>query len=300
MIWSDSPLTPLLPLPRRAGGEGEGASPRRAMAPKDDATGAPHPIPDAAHARISLLPRRAMRGCAVRGRGISVLLLALLALTACGTGEAAPVKSYKKAYPKDAVVELPAADGREPGQLPTVPGETVVGRTGPDGAPFEVALRSSGDPTHLTRRFGSRAMDLGARVRQPDLRQHPCTSCHVEGGVLPGVDRVTDAHRNIQPVHPRETGATCTGCHAADNVSQLALGNGERASLDHAYRLCAQCHSPQVEDWAAGAHGKRLDGWQGRRVVMGCADCHDPHSPTLDKRIPFRPPHIPRSGGRDR
>jgi hypothetical protein len=236
----------------------------------------------------------------LRGRGWGSGVLLLLALVACSPGEAAPANRLQKAFPRYAAVELPAAEGREPGQLTTVPGETVVGRTGPGGEPFEVALRSGGDPTHLTRRFGSRSMDLGARVRTPDLGAYPCTSCHVDGGVLPGVDRVADAHRNIQPTHPRETGATCTGCHAADNVAQLALGSGERATLDHAYRLCAQCHYPQVEDWAAGAHGKRLDGWQGRRVVMGCADCHDPHHPVLDNRIPFRPPHIPRSGGRER
>jgi hypothetical protein len=234
----------------------------------------------------------------LRGRG--VLLLAFLALAACSSGEAAPAPRYQKAFYKDKVVELPTAEGREPGQLATVPGETVVGRTSPNGEPFEVALRTGGDPTHLTRRFGSRAMDLGARVRTPDLGQYPCSSCHVDGGVLPGVDRIADAHQNIQPVHPRETGATCTGCHASENVATLALGNGERASLDHAYRLCAQCHSTQVEDWAAGAHGKRLDGWQGRRVVMGCADCHDPHHPALEQRIPFSPPHIRQSGGRER
>jgi hypothetical protein len=27
-------------------------------------------------------------------------------------------------------------------------------------------------------------------------------------------------------------------------------------------------------------------------VVMGCGDCHDPHRPALEPRIPFRPPHL--------
>jgi hypothetical protein len=70
-------------------------------------------------------------------------------------------------------------------------------------------------------------------------------------------------------------------------------------ALDHAYRLCAECHSPQVTAWAAGAHGKRLDGWRGRRVVMGCAECHDPHRPSLEQRIPFRSPTLPSGGGGD-
>jgi hypothetical protein len=107
-------------------------------------------------------------------------------------------------------------------------------------------------------------------------------------------ERIKDAHQNIQPLHPAQTGATCSTCHAADNVELLALKSGERATLDHTYRLCAQCHFNQAESWAGGAHGKRLDGWQGRRVVMGCADCHDPHNPAIESRIPFRAPQLQR------
>ena len=54
-----------------------------------------------------------------------------------------------------------------------------------------------------------------------------------------------------------------------------------------------------TEAWAGGAHGKRLDGWQGRRVLMGCADCHDPHRPALETRIPFRAPQLQRARGRN-
>ena len=106
--------------------------------------------------------------------------------------------------------------------------------------------------------------------------------------------RITDAHQDIKPDHPAQTGATCATCHAPDNVELLALKNGERATLDHAYRVCAQCHFAQAEAWAGGGHGKRLDGWQGRRVVMGCADCHNPHQPALEPRIPFRAPQLKR------
>jgi hypothetical protein len=94
-----------------------------------------------------------------------------------------------------------------------------------------------------------------------------------------------------------QTGALCSTCHAADNVELLALKSGERATLDHTYKLCAQCHFTQAEAWAGGAHGKRLDGWQGRRVLTGCADCHDPHKPSIERRIPFRAPQIERTRG---
>ena len=112
-------------------------------------------------------------------------------------------------------------------------------------------------------------------------------------------ERVADAHENIKPVHPAQAGAVCSTCHAPDNVELLTLKSGDRATLDHAYRLCAQCHFSQAEAWAGGAHGKRLDGWQGRRVVMGCADCHDPHKPAFEPRIPFRAPQIERIRGHE-
>jgi hypothetical protein len=225
-----------------------------------------------------------------------------LALGAAGCGAGGAADPLEAAAARGAVdpAEAPPSiyDHREPGELATVRAEPVIGRTGPGGQSFEVALRSGGDASHTTRQIGTHAFDLGLRVRRMDLSQYPCTSCHVNGGFTPGVDRVADAHRNIQPSHPRETGAACVNCHATEDVSRLALGSGDRATLDHAYRLCAQCHSPQVEDWAAGAHGKRLDGWQGRRIVMNCADCHDPHHPETETRIPFGPPRITRTGAR--
>jgi hypothetical protein len=93
-------------------------------------------------------------------------------------------------------------------------------------------------------------------------------------------------------VHPSGTGATCGTCHDRRAVDRLVLQSEESIPLDQAYRLCAQCHFAQVEAWAGGAHGKRLDGWRGRRVVMNCTDCHDPHKPAVEQRIPFPGPRI--------
>ncbi len=187
---------------------------------------------------------------------------------------------------------------REPGALAGVEAAPVTGRTGPGGRPFEVALRTRETQRGHVRRFGTIALPLQLRTRAPDLNQYPCTSCHAGRSLVLRDERTPDAHADLRVVHPDETGATCSTCHSPDNVDELALRSGERASLDHAYRVCAQCHFDQVDGWAAGAHGKRLDGWQGRRVVMTCADCHDPHAPALQPRTPFRPPRLHRPGSR--
>jgi hypothetical protein len=186
----------------------------------------------------------------------------------------------------------------EPGALKTVLRAPVLGWTGPGGQPFDVARRTvDREPGHA-RRFGSVTLQTALRVRPLD--QYPCTSCHLGRKLVMAAKRVADAHQDIQPRHPEQTGTLCSTCHAADDVQQLALESGERATLDETYRLCAQCHFTQADAWAHGAHGKRLDGWQGRRVVMGCADCHDPHQPALRPRIPFRAPHLERPKGHDK
>jgi hypothetical protein len=187
---------------------------------------------------------------------------------------------------------------REPGALRTVASARVVGRTGPGGQPFDVALRTQDVRSGHARRFGTRTLALQLRTRTPDLTQYPCTSCHMGRKIVLGDARIADAHTSLRVVHPKETGATCATCHSPDNVELLALRNGEKASLDHVYRVCAQCHVNQANAWAGGGHGKRLDGWQGRRVVMGCADCHDPHAPVLEARTPFRAPNLHRPESR--
>jgi hypothetical protein len=178
-----------------------------------------------------------------------------------------------------------------PGALATVEAAPVERWKGPGDQSFEVAGRTSQPEAGHSRRFGS--ITLQTALRSRPLGQYPCTSCHLGRKVVMADRRIADAHGDIQPVHPAETGAVCSTCHAADNVELLPLKEGGRASLDQGYRRCAQCH------WAAGAHGKRLDGWDGRRVVMGCGDCHDPHRPAVESRVPFRPPQLQRTGGHD-
>lgn len=182
----------------------------------------------------------------------------------------------------------------ETSTLVTVPSEPVVGRSGPGGESFEVALRTAGETSYLQRRVGRRTFDLAFRTTGVALSEYPCSSCH-QGRVVTG-QREPDVHQNIRPEHPAATGTACATCHAESGVDRLQLADGTTVTLDHAYQLCAQCHFSQADAWAGGSHGKRLSGWNGPRVVMGCADCHDPHRPTVTKRIPFEGPRLPLGG----
>jgi hypothetical protein len=227
----------------------------------------------------------------------AALLALALAAAACrpGSGEHAPADDHGAAGAHGAeAAHPPPPQGPDPAALLTLRGETVVGRLGPGEKPFEVARRTMDAPAPTARRIGQRNFLLGLRTESPELGQYPCTSCHVAPQRL-APDRVDDAHRNLEATHPGTAAGQCSTCHAPD-VERLRLQSGETVTIDHAYRLCAQCHFQQVEAWAGGAHGKRLDGWRGRRVVMQCTECHDPHQPTLEQRIPFRPPVLPRRG----
>jgi len=226
-----------------------------------------------------------------------------LAVAACTGDRSGEVRAFPEPHGATAIDTAVETRGSatpdttefiQPGELRTVATAPVMDWTGPGGKPFEVQIRTEDPSTANARRFGTITLQNSARIRSPGLGQYPCTSCHLGRGMILRDERIGDAHRDIRPNHPAQTGATCATCHAPDNVELLALKNGERATLDHAYRVCAQCHFSQAEAWAGGAHGKRLDGWQGRRVVMGCADCHNPHQPALDSRIPFRAPQLKR------
>lgn len=228
---------------------------------------------------------------------LSLASLTLLCIgTACNTREPEAVEPRAEVRPQDTA----GKSLLEPGALATAATAPVSNWTGPGDKPFEVTIRTADPVTALARRFGTITMRTSLRPRTANLGQYPCTSCHLGRAIVLADERRADAHRNIEAVHPAQTGGLCSTCHAADNVELLALESGERASLDHTYRLCAQCHFSQTEAWAGGAHGKRLDGWQGRRVLTGCADCHDPHKPALVKRVPFRAPVIERPRGNER
>ena len=137
-----------------------------------------------------------------------------------------------------------------------------------------------------------------ATKRDEKIKQFPCSSCHdapLRKTRIGDIDN-RQSHIDIQLKHASDTMMNCQTCHNYKDMQTLVLLNTEPLDFNHSYQLCSQCHFEQARDWAGGAHGKRLAGWQGKRVVFNCTDCHNPHSPAFDKRWPLQFPTIPRNG----
>ena len=118
------------------------------------------------------------------------------------------------------------------------------------------------------------------------MERQPCDQCHqgVSPGSLPIKDKTTRrAHWDIDLKHPT-IAKNCNLCHEISG--ELQTINKEPVAFNHSYRVCAQCHSSQFADWKGGAHGKRLGGWSGPRIVENCTGCHDPHAPKFEVRPP--------------
>lgn len=126
-------------------------------------------------------------------------------------------------------------------------------------------------------------------ARAPRLTKAPCISCHTQPLAAmrwDGSDGQKTAHWQIELVHAASTVMTCTTCHAPANLDELRTLTGAPVAVDHAYEVCAQCHSRQKADWEGGAHGKRAGGWAPPRVVYNCTECHNPHAPAFETRWP--------------
>jgi len=151
------------------------------------------------------------------------------------------------------------------------------------------------------------------------LMYYPCSQCHDPSRVPNRQIRVLKEEHTDLKFHHGGGRFWCYTCHNAKNMDTLHLINGESVDFDAAYKVCGQCHFERELDWAFGGHGKRagafqdphnvplthkdllvtdrssIGHWQGKRVLLDCTGCHNPHSPYLG---PFKPspPPIPRRG----
>ncbi|HSM04546.1 MAG TPA: hypothetical protein VK858_07980 [Longimicrobiales bacterium] len=207
------------------------------------------------------------------------------------------------------------------GVLRSIPAAEAVEAEGPGGEPFRVALRTPeighfpctschvrpiGQKAEaLMQMHGPRAEHEGAtRVEcsrchdptRPGAYVLDCAGCHEREGRRELMPSRT-AHLTVKLSHPGGIYRNCLTCHSPDNPGMLVLREGTQASLDQAYLLCRGCHFLQGEDWANGAHGKRLGGWAGERTILSCTGCHNPHDPRFPVRRPVTFPKIARPGG---
>jgi hypothetical protein len=129
---------------------------------------------------------------------------------------------------------------------------------------------------------------------QRDAEMHPCANCHQWVAGNPEPRRLKTPHDNFELEHGLHGHGKfwCFTCHRADKDLGLKTLEGQPVEFAEAYIVCSQCHSNQARDWAFGAHGKRVDTWQGRRQVYNCTACHYQHRPALKARTPEAGPRV--------
>lgn len=130
----------------------------------------------------------------------------------------------------------------------------------------------------------ARGDTLWFQDRRPEIRQYPCAECHAAQGPAKGDRR---AHFGLDLVHADPSVMECATCHGDGMKSNsLATLAGKPVPFELSFQVCSQCHFQQARDVIGGAHGKRLLGWQGPRIIQNCAACHNPHAPALPSRWP--------------
>lgn len=153
--------------------------------------------------------------------------------------------------------------------------------------------------------------------RKELLEMYPCSDCHEDEPVNAKERVLEDMHEDIMLVHGSGR-FWCLTCHDMKNNALLSL-KGKPIDFDEAYILCGQCHFQRQKDWYFGGHGKRMGAWRepgkiprvydslkvvdrqkigkwrGRRIILSCPECHNPHAPAIKPFKPSPPPK-PRKG----
>ncbi len=130
-------------------------------------------------------------------------------------------------------------------------------------------------------------------VAGPETERKDCARCHKPGqepyrdeSLPPG----QDAHWDVAVHHADDM--ECFSCHRKEDPSRLVSVIDQDATLETSYLHCGSCHKDQFQSWLGGAHGKRVTGWNGVRIIKNCSACHDPHAPARPKVIPMAQPIV--------
>ena len=125
--------------------------------------------------------------------------------------------------------------------------------------------------------------------RKSQIKSYACTECHSKSlAELQDKQVGKKAHWDIKLNHANENTMNCTTCHNGDNMDNLKSITNMPIDFNQSYKLCSQCHTKQFDDWAGGAHGKKMGGWAPPRASLTCVNCHNPHKPHFEKRWPMR------------
>jgi hypothetical protein len=124
--------------------------------------------------------------------------------------------------------------------------------------------------------------------RKSQITSFACVECHNTSLDKMQSNDIKKAHWDIALAHADESTMNCATCHNGNDMNNLNTLTGNKVDFNSSYKLCAQCHSSQFEDWKGGAHGKKIAGWAPPRASYTCVNCHNPHSPSFEPRWPSR------------
>lgn len=200
-------------------------------------------------------------------------LLAMILIPGCGGHE-----EHESLLKRIRASESGADSGLESGADSGIDSGTAV------VAPGEALIRLYKQVRTVPYLDSARGDTVYFQDRRPQIKQFPCSECHAGQGPIKGDRR---AHFGLTLSHAKATVMACATCHG-DNmkINRLASLRGESVPFEFSFQVCSQCHFQQARDVLGGAHGKRLLGWQGPRIIQNCTGCHNPHSPALPKRWP--------------
>jgi len=136
------------------------------------------------------------------------------------------------------------------------------------------------------------APDFSVIPSKRDRDMHPCANCHTWTKSDPTPRPLKPPHDNFELNHGLHGKGKfwCFTCHTLEGQGGLRTFEGQPLDFSEAYVLCSQCHVRQARDWVYGAHGKRVDNWQGERRVYNCTVCHYQHRPAPKPRAPLAGP----------
>lgn len=144
------------------------------------------------------------------------------------------------------------------------------------------------------KQFVANSPDFDIIPAKTTASMYPCSSCHAWRKINATPRKLERPHNNFELKHSLHGKGQywCYTCHDLENPQGLKDLEGNHLKPEESYLLCSQCHSRQAKDWAFGAHGKRVGGWNGRRKSLDCAACHYQHAPAHEPRTPMAGPTI--------